>query len=151
MPRTGTKQPAATKKTAASKKKSVVKPALTGAWQAYARFLAARRNARGDQTIERLDAMEERVFEALAACWGEGRPVTVLQAMSMTGEASPTTVHRRLKSLRKKDLIRLHEDETDNRIKYIHATDAGMAYLDHLGACMKDALTQPAAAAAAEA
>lgn len=45
-----------------------------------------------------LDAMEERVFESLAAYWGEGRPVTVLQAMRMPGEASPTTVHRRLKS-----------------------------------------------------
>ncbi|MFM1856502.1 MAG: hypothetical protein RLZ83_1811 [Pseudomonadota bacterium] len=138
MPRTGTK------KTTASKKTSPAKPALTGAWQAYARFLASRREARGDQTLPRLDAMEERVFEALAACWGEGRPVTVLQAMSMTGEASPTTVHRRLKSLRKKDLIRLHEDETDNRIKFIHATDAGMAYLDQLGVSMKEAIAQPA-------
>ena len=140
MPRTGAKKAPATKTARAAK------PTLTGAWLTYARFLTARRAARTDGVIPRLDAMEERVFEALATCWGEGRPVTVLQAMTMTGEASPTTVHRLLKSLRKKELIRLHEDETDNRIKYIHATDAGMAYLDRLGLCMDEAGSAPAPA-----
>lgn len=110
-------------------------------WQVYARFLQLQREVRAKAGVPEMDAMEERVFEALAACWGQGRPVTVLQAMSMTGEASPTTVHRRLKSLRKKELIRLHEDEADNRIKYIHATDAGMAYLDQMGRCLHSAGT----------
>lgn len=111
------------------------------AWQIYARFLQLQREVRAKPGVPEMDAMEERVFEALAACWGQGRPVTVLQAMSMTGEASPTTVHRRLKSLRKKELIRLHEDEADNRIKYIHATDAGIAYLDQMGRCLHGAGT----------
>jgi DNA-binding MarR family transcriptional regulator len=105
----------------------------------YAWFLQLQREARSQPGTPAMDAMEERVFEALAACWGQGRPVTVLQAMSMTAEASPTTVHRRLKSLRKKDLIRLHEDESDNRIKYVHATDTGMAYLEQMGRCLQGA------------
>lgn len=110
-----------------------------GAWQSYSRFLQLQREVRAKPGAPGMDAMEERVLEALAVCWGQGRPVTVLQAMSMTGEASPTTVHRRLKSLRKRDLIRLHEDESDNRIKYIHATDAVMAYLNQMGRCVQEA------------
>ena len=132
MPRTATKK-SAPSPTRADK-------ASHAPWQVYARFLQLQREERMQAGAPQMDAMEERVFEALAACWGQGRPVTVLQAMSMTGEASPTTVHRRLKSLRKKELIRLHEDESDNRIKYIHATEAGMAYLEKMGRCLQGAV-----------
>ena len=108
----------------------------------YARFVHLARAVRQLPGTPSLDAVEERVLEALAAAWGQGQKVTVLQAMSMSDESSPTTVHRRLKSLRKKGYIGLHEDETDNRVKFIQPTAQADEYFSRLGQCVETACKQ---------
>ena len=52
---------------------------------------------------------------------------------------SPSTVHRRLKTLRKKGLLHFDVDAQDNRIKYIVKTDLTDQYFAHLGKCMDTA------------
>jgi hypothetical protein len=52
-------------------------------------------------------------------------------------------VHRRLKSLRKKGFIGLHEDETDNRVKFIEPTAQADEYFARLGQCLEAASKQP--------
>lgn len=105
----------------------------------YTRFVHLARAVRQLPGAPNLDAVEERVLEALAAAWGQGQKVTVLQAMAMSEESSPTTVHRRLKSLRKKGFISLHEDEADNRVKFIQPTAQADEYFARLGQCVQDA------------
>lgn len=86
--------------------------------------------------------MEERVLQSLAAVWAKDERITVLQAMSMGDDASPTTVHRRLKSLRRKGYLTLKEDESDNRVKFVTATPLTERHFDRLGRCMLEAASQ---------
>ena len=51
----------------------------------------------------------------------------------MSTDASSTTVHRRLKTLRLKGMLELELDEDDNRVKYIVPTDLSREYLNKLG------------------
>lgn len=51
----------------------------------------------------------------------------------MSADASSTTVHRRLKTLRQKNMLELEVDEDDNRVKYIVPTELARNYLAELG------------------
>jgi DNA-binding MarR family transcriptional regulator len=53
---------------------------------------------------------------------------------------SPSSVHRRLKTLRAKGLIALEEDKVDGRIKYIVSTRLFTKYLAKMDECMVKAL-----------
>jgi DNA-binding MarR family transcriptional regulator len=83
-----------------------------------------------------LDPIEERLLTYLALAWHSGKKLTVVETISAAPNASPSTVHRRLKSLRKKGLINLDVDEIDNRIKYIVQTDLTNRYFSQLGKCI---------------
>ncbi len=86
-----------------------------------------------------LDPLEERLLNLFAAVWHvEGR-ITVLQAMRMSTEMSGTTAHRRLKSLRKKGLVEMINDEADNRIKYITPTPKTLHHFAEIGRCIQKA------------
>jgi predicted transcriptional regulator len=104
--------------------------------QKYLRFLNLVSAIKGLPTFPALDAVEERVLNGLAATWATGARVTVLEAMELGADTSPTTVHRRLKTLRQKGLIKFREDEDDNRIKYVMPTDLATTYFAKLGQCL---------------
>jgi len=87
-------------------------------------------------TIPSLDPLEERVLMALAQNWATGIAVTVMMILSTFNDASPSTVHRRLKSLKQKGLITMREDENDNRTKYVEPTDLTNNYFNEIGKCM---------------
>ena len=53
--------------------------------------------------------------------------------MRMCEDASASTVHRRLKTLRLKGMLDLQVDEDDNRVKYIVPTELANAYISALG------------------
>lgn len=53
--------------------------------------------------------------------------------MRMCQDASASTVHRRLKTLRLKGMLDLQLDEDDNRVKYIVPTDLAKSYITALG------------------
>ncbi len=53
--------------------------------------------------------------------------------MRMCEDASASTVHRRLKTLRLKGMLDLQLDEDDNRVKYIVPTELANAYITALG------------------
>ncbi|MBB3180994.1 winged helix-turn-helix domain-containing protein [Variovorax sp. Sphag1AA] len=104
--------------------------------QTYLKFVNLVSAIRG---LPALDAVEERVLTGLAVAWSKGERVPVLQAMELAPDSSPTTVHRRLKSLREKGLIELREDERDSRIKYVLPTSAAEDYFARLGKCLSTA------------
>lgn len=104
--------------------------------QTYLRFLNLVSAVRALPSFPSLDAVEERVLNGLAAIWASGAKVTVLEAMRLTPDASPSTVHRRLKQLQDKGLIELRADSTDNRVRFIEPTAAANAWFARLGQCL---------------
>lgn len=105
----------------------------------YMKFLHLVEAIRELPTFPALDAVEDRLLGLFAAVWHDGRKLSVMEAMSISPDISPTTVHRRLKSLRNKELITLVNDTADTRIKYIEPTDKANQYFDQLGQCLSQA------------
>ena len=91
-------------------------------------------------SLPALDPVEERLFHLLAGMWAAGGEVTVLQAMNGSPGASPSTVHRRLKTLRDKSLITYSERADDLRVKCIEPTPLARQYFAALGRCMDRAV-----------
>ena len=87
-----------------------------------------------------LDPQEERLMLELAVHWGRGESVTVLAAMRMLAGASPSTVQRRLKTLRSKGLLMFETAAHDARVRYVVATDQGQAYFVRMGELMQQAV-----------
>ncbi len=106
----------------------------------YAKFLNLVQAIRDLPSFPKLDPLEERLLNQLASQWHLGIKVTVLEAMQMSTDVSAATVHRRLKTLRKKGMIALSEHETDSRIRYIVATDLTTKYFAKMGQCLDLAL-----------
>lgn len=101
--------------------------------QIYLKFLDLSQAVRQSAAYPELDLAEERLLDQLAASWCAGKRITVVKAMQMSPDASSTTVHRRLKTLRSKGMLELEMDEDDNRVKYIVATELSRQYLGGLG------------------
>ena len=102
----------------------------------YLKFLNLMEAVKGLPTFPAIDAVEERLLNTFAVLWQHGVRVTVLQSMEMLQDASPATVHRRLKTLRKKGFIALDVDVTDNRVKYVVPTPLTNQYFAELEDCL---------------
>ncbi len=108
----------------------------TSSSQAYLRFVNLANAIRKLPGFPLLDAMEERVLNGLAAGWATGAEMTVLDAMKLAPDASPSTVHRRLKGLQRKGLVCLRDSPLDSRVRLVAPTDLAMAYFERLGQCL---------------
>ena len=106
----------------------------------YVKFLNLMQAVNELPQFPSLDPNEERLLNYFASAWYLGKKMTVLQVMHTYSEISPSTVHRRLKSLRHKGLIDLDLDPIDNRIKYIVDTELTSRYFTHLGKCLAKAV-----------
>lgn len=105
----------------------------------YLKFLNLVQAIRAIPAFPALDALEERLLNVFAAAWHSGRQITVLEAMGMLSDISPTTAHRRLKTLRKKGMIELKVDEIDSRVKYITPSEVAVRYFGAMGECLDKA------------
>lgn len=111
-------------------------PKSAGFDETYLQFV---RLARAIHDVPSMDAMEERILNELAAKWATGQRVRVLEAMDLDVASSPTTVHRRLRSMREKGLITFADDQSDSRIKYIVPTTLARSYFAKLGQAINKA------------
>lgn len=102
----------------------------------YLKFLNLMDALREMPTFPSIDSTEERLLHQLESAWAAGKQVTVLEAMQMDAETSPATIHRRLKSLRKKGIITLTVDERDNRVKYVSGTALAKEYFAQLNTAL---------------
>ena len=105
----------------------------------YQRFLSLVEALRQTPGFPVMDAVEERMLNAMAVAWHAGKRITVMEAMHMFPSISPSTVHRRLKTLRIKGLIELDPDLVDSRVKYVQATSQTEDYFSRMGRCMLEA------------
>jgi DNA-binding MarR family transcriptional regulator len=87
-----------------------------------------------------LDPQEERLMQELGLRWGHGEAVTVLAAMNMLTGASPSTVQRRLKTLREKGLLNLVASPDDARVRHVVASNLGRAYFTRMSGLMREAV-----------
>jgi predicted transcriptional regulator len=106
----------------------------------YVRFLSLVQAIRDMPSFPKLDPLEDRLIGQLASQWHQGAKITVLEAMQMSSDVSQATVHRRLKTLRKKGMLKLLEHETDNRIRYVVPTELTTKYFAKMGQCLDMAL-----------
>ncbi|MCX7239169.1 MAG: hypothetical protein NTU86_01870 [Burkholderiales bacterium] len=77
----------------------------------YLKFLNLAQAIRSLPSFPSMDSCEEVLLNTLARKWDAGQQVTVVEAMNMLPDTSPSTVHRRLKTLRKKKFIALEGDQ----------------------------------------
>lgn len=102
----------------------------------YVRFLNLVRAMDKAPAFPELDPTEERLLQLWAIAWGAGKRITVVEVMNTGSEFSPTTVHRRIKSLKAKGFIKLEMDESDNRVKYVLPTQLADKYFGRLSDCL---------------
>lgn len=107
--------------------------------QIYLQFLSRLHTLRDVPGFVDLNPLEERLLNLLATYWYADKKITVMRAMSICPDASETTNHRRLKSMRMKGVIALVNDEIDTRIKYVTPTSIAFKYFAQLGQCMEEA------------
>jgi predicted transcriptional regulator len=105
----------------------------------YFKFLNLVEAARQLPGLPAIDIVEDQVLGFFARCWYAGQRVTVVEAMNSLPDLSPSTVQRRLKSLRAKGLVATESDQQDNRYKYIVPTDLAVRYFSALGQCVEKA------------
>lgn len=105
----------------------------------YFKFLNLLNAVQDLSSFPALDALEERLLNTLAAAWHTNKRITVVEAMGMLPDTSTGTVHRRLKTLRKKGLLAIQVDETDQRVKHVLPTDVAMEHFSKLAACLFEA------------
>lgn len=106
----------------------------------FLKFLNLAEGVRNSPTFPVLDPVEERLLSQLAAVWHTGAKVTVLKAMKMAPFVSPSTVHRRLKAMRKIGMLVLIQDAADERIHYVEPTPKTHSYFAKLGQCLEKAV-----------
>lgn len=106
----------------------------------YLRFLNLVQALRQFPSYPVMDATEARLLNALAVVWSRGQQITVLEAMKMLPDASASSIHRRLKTLRHKGFIALVPDNRDNRIKYVQGTALFDNYVSAMDACLQQAV-----------
>jgi DNA-binding MarR family transcriptional regulator len=105
----------------------------------YVRFLNLVEATRQLPGFPAIDVVEDQILAFFARSWYVGQRVTVVEAMNSLPELSPSTVQRRLKSLRSKKLLATESDEQDSRYKYIVPTELAVQYFAALGQCVEDA------------
>ncbi len=106
---------------------------------AYVKFLNLVQAVRQLPGLPEIDLVEDQILGFLARAWYAGQKVTVVEAMNSLPDLSPSTVQRRLKSLRAKGMLALQADEFDSRYKYIESTDLTTRYFAALGQCIQKA------------
>jgi DNA-binding MarR family transcriptional regulator len=112
---------------------------MSGFKDVYQKFLNLAMAAEKLSELPLLEPIEKRMLGLLSAYWSDKKPITVVEAMNMTEELSPSTIFRYLKKLREKGYIELVVDELDNRVKYVSPTKQTDKYFAKLGKLMTEA------------
>lgn len=105
----------------------------------YLRFLNLASAVRDMSAFPKMDSLEESLLNAVVFAAANQGALTVLQAMEILPQASPSTTHRRIKSLRKNGLVELVGDAGDERVRYVMPTPLAERYFTQMGECLKQA------------
>jgi SOS-response transcriptional repressor LexA len=113
-------------------------PAKNQIGEIYLRFLQLREALRGLPSLPPLDPLEERILSWIAKASFEQEKISVRGIMAHNEFGSAATIHKRLKSMRRKGWIALADTE-DARRKQIELTQAARFYFAQLSDCIVQA------------
>lgn len=90
----------------------------------------------------KLSPIESRLLATLTAAWSKQEQVSVMNSTRLLKEISGITCFRHLKSLKTKGYLKYVTDPSDNRIKFIEATDLSKQYMYQIGKIIDEAAHQ---------
>jgi hypothetical protein len=99
---------------------------------AYLRFLHLVSAVKMLPDMDSFDANTEALFEEIMLAWSSGTPLSVRQAICIDRLGSPATLHKRVGTLRKMELIEAAVLEGDRRTKFLVPTSKGHKYIAKL-------------------
>ncbi len=80
-----------------------------------------------------INSQEWAILLIIANADMESNDIKVKDLLTLNHIASPATIHKSIKLLITKKLLRVQNDDYDARIKYLHLTTKGMNLLHEVG------------------
>lgn len=99
----------------------------------YKQFLRLEQRVVHLSEAEEFSAIERAHFEFIVLAWGQGKPLTVSNAMRIDRLGSTATQHKRVVRLRKMGFIENQYQLDDHRIKFLVPTAKGLKYVSLIG------------------
>lgn len=90
--------------------------------------------------MDRFDANTKALFEGVLLAWSMDKPLTVRHTIGIERLGSPATLHKRLTTLRKLELIKSVGHDSDRRTKFLVPTNQGLDYAAKLGQACSQSL-----------
>jgi len=107
---------------------------------AYIRFLNCLDGLDHMNPDKKLDATEEQLLNKITLAATQGKELLVGDLISLSELGSQATLHGRIKNLVAMGYVKLNEDKTDGRKKFVMPTTKAIKHYEHLSACLEKAL-----------
>lgn len=107
---------------------------------AYIRFLNCLDSLDRLNPGKKLDSLEEQLLNKITVAATLGQELLVGDLISLSQLGSQATLHGRIKNLIVMGYIKLNEDKSDGRKKFVTPTPKAMKYYEYLSACIEKAL-----------
>lgn len=98
----------------------------------YFRFLNLKQAVEDVTKLETLDAIEEQILQFIAKTYLAGETLCVTDLVAKSGIASPVTIHKRLKHLRRTGYIRIEPVANEYPKKNVSLTPNAVRYFNEL-------------------
>ena len=96
----------------------------------YLKFSDARQKIWGKYDVQ---SKERQILRLVAQAFFRDTPLKVSNLLDMSHIASPATIHKAMKLLISKDLLKVKEDKVDGRIKYLAPTNRAIKLFAEIG------------------
>ena len=107
---------------------------------AYTRFLNCLDALDRMNPGKKLDSTEEQLLNKITLAGTQGQDLLVGDLISLSQLGSQATLHGRIKNLVAMGYVKLNEDKTDGRKKFVIPTAKAFKHYEHLSACLEKAL-----------
>jgi len=107
---------------------------------AYIRFLNQLDSVDPINLSKKLDLTEEQLLNHIALKTSQGKELLVGDLISLSELGSQATLHGRIKSLVAMGLVKLNEDRTDGRRRFVIPTAKALKHYEQLSTCLEKAL-----------
>jgi len=89
---------------------------------------------------KKLDSTEEQLLNHISLTASQGKDLLVGDLISLSVLGSQATLHGRIKSLVAMGYVKLVEDRSDGRRKFVIPTEKAVKHYEYLSACLEKAL-----------
>lgn len=96
----------------------------------YLKFAEVRQKIQSKYDVQSKDC---QILRFVTTQYLEQKPLKVRELIYNSSIASPATIHKSMKSLTAKGLIKVDEDDSDARIKYLGPTPRAMKLFMEIG------------------